>query len=149
MVEGLAMFAALAAMGVYFIKSTDLPKDMKERSAQLGASTPHVASAAPKRYSFPKETAENKSSELQAIQAKQDLLLKQNEDEAQAKLAAAKKLERQLLVELHNKKIDELTLLITTLEQQIKDNNERNIIIQNQINAHLETLRLLKETKIA
>jgi hypothetical protein len=138
MFEGLAMIAALAVMGIYFIKSTDLPKDMKERSAQLRANSPAVT-AAPKRYSFPKEK-----------EVTQDVVVaKQNEEAARAKIEAAKKLERQLLIELHNKKIDELTMLITTLEQQIKDNNEQNIIIQNQINAHLETLRILKETKIA
>lgn len=143
MLEGLAMFAALAAMGIYFVKSTDLPKDMKERSAQLRASTPMMTSA-PKRYSFPTD-----ADKLQAIQEKQDLLMKQNTEEEQTKLAEAKKREKQIMIALHHKKIDELTLLITTLEQEIKDNHERNIIIQTQINAHLETLRLLKEKHIA
>lgn len=134
MLEGIAMSVALLGMGIYFVKSTDLPKDMKERSAQFRASSPELSSTSTtKKYSFPKvvDASEKVKSDIDA------------------KLAEAKKRERQLLVELHNKKIDEITLLITTLEQQIKDNTALNIIIQKQINAHLETLRVLQETKIA
>jgi nitrous oxide reductase len=135
MLEGIAMCIALAGMGIYFVKSTDLPKDMNQRSEQMRASSP-IATNTTKKYSFPVDLEKR-----QAIQEKQENLMRENLLEEQAK--------KQAKIALHNKKIDEITLLITTLEQEIKDNVERNAIIQKQINLHLDTLKTLKETQIA
>jgi hypothetical protein len=136
MLEGIAMCIALAGMGIYFVKSTDLPKDMRDRSAQLRASAPMASITPNKKYSFPVD-----KEKLQSLQEKQEQLMREAQLEDEAKLLAK--------IALHNKKIDQITLLITTLEQELKDNQERNAIIQKQINLHLETLTVLKQTKIA
>lgn len=115
MIEGL-MALSLVLMGIYFVKSTDLPKEMKDRSAQINRET--VAPTNTKRkMAFPTQTT----------------------------VASVKKNTSQSLIDLHNKAIDELTLKITTLEQELKKNNARNAEIQREIDAHLESLRLLNE----
>ena len=124
----IAMVTTLALMGIYFFKSTDLPKDMKERSAQNRVKSQH---------------SENTSSKKFAIQ---NVIIKETESQ---KLFDIKKQEREAMIALHINKIDELTFLITTLEQQIKENNSRNAEIQAQINLHMESLEILKKSKIA
>ncbi len=115
MIEGL-MALSLVLMGIYFVKSTDLPKEMKERSAQISRETV-APTTAKKKMAFPTQTT----------------------------VTTVKKNSSQSLIELHNKAIDELTLKITTLEQELKVNNARNAEIQREIDAHLESLRLLNE----
>lgn len=149
MLEGIAMLTVLAGMGFYFVKSTDIPKDLKDRSAQNRASfgDSSISIAPVKRYAFDKKiVAETKSeSRVQSISIAE---LKEKSDAA--KLAEIEKhIKRQSLIALQNQKIDELTLLITSLEQEIKENNSRNAEIQAQINVHLETLRLLKDSVLA
>ncbi|MBY0415544.1 MAG: hypothetical protein K2Q18_15330 [Bdellovibrionales bacterium] len=144
MLEGIAMCVTLVAMGIYFIKSTDIPKDMRDRSAQMKSQTPEVASSTAKKYSFPVD-----KNKMEEIQVKKDKLAMENQLERESKILEMKKRERQALQALHNKKIDEITLLITALEQELKENNERNDQIQAEINRHLDTLRILKETVIA
>ena len=150
----IAMVTALAGMGFYFFKSTDLPKDLKERSAQNRASQNYVSSA-PKKFAMPKVNLEMPvtNKEIAGLPTMVNLATVTKIDikeslEAQ-KLFEMKKQEKEIMIALHNQKIDELTLLITTLEQQIKENNSRNAEIQAQINLHLESLKTLKETKIA
>jgi hypothetical protein len=149
MLEGIAMLTVLAGMGVYFIKSTDIPKDLKDRSAQsrahFGDST--ITSAPTKRYAFDKKIVAETKTEVR-VQSISVAELKEKSDAA--KLAEIEKhIKRQSLIALQNQKIDELTFLITSLEQEIKENNLRNAEIQSQINVHLETLRLLKESVLA
>lgn len=147
MLEGIAMLTVLAGMGVYFIKSTDIPKDLKDRSAQSRANYGDTIATAPKKYAFDKKiVAETKTeTKIQSISIAE---LKEKSDAA--KLAEIEKhIKRQSLIALQNQKIDELTMLITSLEQEIKENNSRNAEIQAQINIHLETLRLLKESVLA
>jgi len=147
MLEGIAMLTVLAGMGVYFIKSTDIPKDMKDRSAQSRANFGDRIATAPKRYAFDNKIVADKKPEIK-IQSASVAELKEKSDAA--KLAEIEKhIKRQSLIALQNQKIDELTLLITSLEQDIKENNSRNAEIQAQINIHLETLRLLKESVLA
>lgn len=143
MLEGLAMCITLVAMGIYFIKSTDIPQDMRDRSAQLRSQSPEVLTA-PKKYSFPIE-----KDRLQVLQEKQEKLLRVTQQESDEKLLEIKSRDRQVKIALLNKKIDETTLLITALEQELKENNEKNSSIQAQINRHLEILRTLKDTVIA
>lgn len=146
MLEGIAMLTVLAGMGFYFVKSTDIPKDMRDKSAQMRATYGDTSIAvAPKRYAFDKKMASSTENKIQSLSVAQ---IKEQSDAA--KLAEIEKhIKRQSLIALQNQKIDELTVLITSLEQEIKENNSRNAEIQAQINIHLETLRLLKESVIA
>lgn len=147
MLEGIAMLTVLAGMGFYFIKSTDIPKDMKDRSAQSRSNYGDSVATAPKRYAFDKKIVTETKSETR-VQSISVAELKEKSDAA--KLAEIEKhIKRQSLLALQNQKIDELTLLITSLEQEIKENNSRNAEIQAQINVHLETLRLLQDSLLA
>lgn len=150
MIEGIAMLTVLAGMGVYFVKSTDIPKDMKEKSAKMRATYGDTALvAAPKKYAFDKKiTSTTEVKTEKKIQTLSTMELKEQSD-AEKLAQIEKHIKRQSLIALQNKKIDELTVLITSLEQEIKENNSRNAEIQAQINIHLETLRVLKETVIA
>lgn len=137
MLEGIAMLTVLAGMGFYFVKSTDIPKDMKEKSAKMRATYGETSLVAPKKYAFDKK-----------INSTTGTPNKVQSDAA--KLAEIEKhIKRQSLIALQNQKINELTFLITSLEQEIKENNSRNAEIQAQIDIHLENLRLLKESVIA
>lgn len=139
----IAMVTILAGMGFYFFKSTDLPKELKERSAQNRANNEYVTSA-PKKFAMPKVVLEEKKMPVEIAN------LPSIKDNLEAeRLMEIKKQEREIKIALHNKKIDELTLLITTLESQIRANNSRNAEIQAQINLHLESLKLLQNNKIA
>ncbi len=108
MIEAL-MGISIILMGVYFVKSTDLPKELKDRSAQHRNET--ISSA--------------KKKMVYVTEPKISTVNNQN------------------LRDLHNKAIDELTLKITTLEQELKVNNAKNAEIQKMIDIHLESLRLL------
>jgi len=127
----LGMIVCLALMGVYFFKSTDLPKELKERSAQ--SQTQVVAPQALKpKMTFPKiEINEAKKT------AEVDTAL-------EAKLLAMKQQKKLKDIALLQTEIDRLTLEITSLEQQIKDNNAKNAEIQNLIDARLITLMELQ-----
>lgn len=118
MLEGI-MAISLVVMGIYFFKSTDLPKEMKDRSAQMEKETITVSK---------KKMAYTSLKNNTSVEVKVD-----------------SKKSTQSLIDLHNKAIDELTLKITTLEQELKANNERNSEIQKEIDTHLESLRLLNE----
>ena len=146
MFEGITMLTVLAGLGIYFVKSTDIPKDMKEKSAQMRATYGNTSlTAAPKKYAFDKKIVVNSESLPPAFSVEE---LK-NKTEASKRAEIEKYVKRQSLVALQNQKIDELTLLITSLEQDIKENNSKNADIQIQIDAHLEALRKLQENVIA
>ncbi len=142
MVEGIAMLTVLAGMGFYFVKSTDLPKDMKARSEQLKQDTLRNPVVNQKKYSFP--TANATSVIAQATKLEDNTALKKAEEAT--KLLAQKRLEKIALID---KEIDTLTLTITALEQELKINNARNAEIQLEIDRHLETLARLEASKIS
>lgn len=119
----LAMAVCLTVMGIYFIKSTDLPKELKDRSTQMKAETGHVTSVQPKKMIFPKVHISNEKSDAKLVEMKIQ------------KKAAELKIQNE---------IDKLTLTITTLEQEIRANNERNQEIQTMIDAHLVSLEQLQ-----
>lgn len=123
------MGLTLAVMGVYFFKSTDLPKDLKERSAMMQAEAGQNSTSKSLRMTLPKEVL------------KTPVLNK----ELDAKLAEMKIQKNVRELQLLNLQIDELTIEITTLEQEIKLNNKRNNEIQSIIDAHLINLQLLQE----
>lgn len=123
------MGLTLAVMGVYFFKSTDLPKDLKERSAMLQAEAGQSSTSKTLRMTLPKEV-------LKTPVLSKDL---------DAKLAEMKIQKNQRELQLLNLEIDKLTIEITTLEQEIKLNNKRNNEIQAVIDSHLISLQLLQE----
>ena len=146
MLEGIAMLTVLAGLGLYFVKSTDIPKDMKEKSAQMRATYGDTSfAAAPKKYAFDKKIVSTTENNAQSISSEE---LKKQSD-ASKLVEIENYIKRQSLIALQNQKIDELTLLITSLEQEIKVNNSRNSDIQAQIDMHFEALRILKENVIA
>ncbi|MDD4972724.1 MAG: hypothetical protein PHY93_00155 [Bacteriovorax sp.] len=124
------MCICLTIMGIYFFKSTDLPKELKERSAQMRAESGPAVSAVPRKMNLPKVKEMTKSVELQINQAK---------------LVEMNLLKKEAELKLHNAAIDKLTLTITTLEQEIRVNNEKNGEIQKMIDTHLVSLQLLQE----
>ncbi|MGZ3790490.1 MAG: hypothetical protein ACXVLQ_18325 [Bacteriovorax sp.] len=124
-----AMIICLAIMGVYFVKSTDIPKELKDRSAQSRAESDHRVSARPIKMTFPKETVKTPKIE----------------NHQESKLAEMKLQKKLKEIQLLNEEIDRLTMAITTLEQEIKSNNERNVEIQATIDSHLANLQLLQE----
>ena len=113
------MGVTLAIMGIYFFKSTDLPKELTERSAQLRSQESYA----------PTETKSNKS--FANINVSPKITAKVTIDTAAEKA-------------LINKKINELTLTITTLEQELNVNKARNAEILRQIDMHLTTLNELQ-----
>lgn len=123
------MGLTLAIMGVYFFKSTDLPKDLKERSAMMQAEAVQSSTSKTLRMTLPKEV-------LKTPVLNKDL---------DAKLAEMKIQKNVRELQLLNVEIDKLTIEITTLEQEIKLNNKRNNEIQTIIDSHLISLQLLQE----
>lgn len=123
------MGLTLAVMGVYFFKSTDLPKDLKERSAMMQAEAGQSSTSKTLRMTLPKEV-------LKTPVLNKDL---------DAKLAEMKMQKNARELQLLNLEIDALTIEITTLEQEIKLNNKRNNEIQSIIDSHLISLQLLQE----
>lgn len=125
-----AMIVCLAIMGVYFVKSADLPKELKERSAQYHTDSNRVDVKKPLKITIPNKIEKAAT----AIDNNQ-----------QAKLAEMKLHKKTIEIQILNKEIDRLTMLITTLEQEIKANNERNAEIQTIIDGHLANLQSLQE----
>lgn len=125
----IVMVITLALMGVYFFKSTELPKDLRERSAQLEASSSKTNETVKLRMTLPK-------SSVDSIINTKDLELKLVEMKLQKNLVETK---------LINAEIDRLTLIITTLEQELKINNAKNNEIQGTIDAHLVRLAELQK----
>jgi hypothetical protein len=136
MIEAIGMITVLAGMGIYFVKSTDLPKDLKDRAERNNSATTQVSNIqTKKKYAF--QQNENVVSNENKI-TKSDYM---NELEL--------KLKKQKIIEAKNKKIDELTILITALEQELKDNQARNVEIQKQIDVAMAELISIKNSFIA
>jgi len=127
----LGMIVCLTAMGVYFFKSTDLPKELKERSAQTQTQLGTTQTLKPK-MTFPK------------IEINETKKMVEVDSALEAKLLAMKQQKKLKDIALLQTEIDRLTLEITSLEQQIKDNNAKNAEIQNTIDVHLVTLMELQ-----
>lgn len=127
MLEGMLMIAVLTGMGVYFIKSADLPKELKERQATLDRET---------------KTNTGRSTKM-----------KFNFEKAEVKKVATvkleQKIEKKIDLEAINREIDELTFKVTSLEQEIRDNNLRNELIKKEIDRLLARLEELTKLKMA
>jgi hypothetical protein len=117
------MIVSLIAMGVYFFKSTDLPQDLKERSTQHKTINKAAPSFRNIKISIPKEELKDTQFELSEL-----------------------KLQKQIKeLKVLNLEIDNLTLEITGLEQQIIINNSKNAEIQSIIDLKLISLQSLHE----
>lgn len=127
MLEGMLMLAVLTGMGVYFIKSADLPKELKERQAILDRDA---------------KINTNRTSKM-----------KFNFDKKEVKKVATttleKKIEKKIDLDAINREIDELTFKVTSLEQEIRDNNLRNELIKKEIDRMLVRLEELTKLKMA
>lgn len=130
------MIITLAIMGLYFFKSTDLSKDMKNRSAQLKAESIHSPAVRIKKMAF-----EN-NSEAKDINS----IIDKKVAEKLVQLDLHKK---ELEIITRAKEIDELTLKITTLEQELKNNSARNAEIVAEIETHMKALARLTANSIA
>ena len=130
----IAMALCLTVMGIYFFKSTDLPKDLKERSAQHSEESSLRPPAIPKKMNFPKVNIASTTLKLNQTQL--------------VNISEQKKI---MELEILNQEIDKLTMTITTLEQNIKKNNVRNNEIQSIIDLNLVQLQalLLKTSTLA
>lgn len=116
MLEGILVFIALLGMGVYFVKSADLPKELKERQAILEQEARRNPQQNIKKFNFERTSKQQNVVSL---------------DKA--------KIENE---------INNLTFKITELEQQIRDNNQKNALIQAEINKHLLRLEELNKLRI-
>jgi hypothetical protein len=145
MIEGIAMLTVLTGMGIYFVKSTDIPKDLIERSQRSQSETKENTFSTQKKYSFP--TAKTASNETN-IQKVEVVDLQTREKEIAAK-EYQRKIAKQKIIQMKTLKIDELTLLITSLEQELRENNERNVEIQNEIDKAINELTKLQQEIMA
>lgn len=123
MIEAIAMVSVLAGMGIYVVKSADLPKELKDRVAARG-SIEQTINYKPK-FNFDKKI---NNDEVKVV-VKEVV-------KAELKVPAKPKID---LVAVE-KEINDITLKVTTLEQEIKDNNQRNSEIQSLIDSHLDRL---------
>ena len=107
--QELVMGMVLIGMIIYFIKSSDLSKEQKERSKMLETQNlMRAKDIAQKKLNFAKLGAQKK------------------------KITINKKIEKN--------EIDQLSLKITSLEQELQDNMKKNSRIKNLIDAHLEQI---------
>lgn len=143
MIETL-MGVSLVLMGFYFFKSTDLPKDMKDRSAQLRAEQVSNPISKTKRMAFD-------SIATSKIETKTEIknAIKVLDDNQAARLAQLDAHKKQLEMKQRAQAIDELTLKITALEQELKINNTRNAEILAEIDSHMNTLARLTSVSLS
>lgn len=131
MVIELGMVSVLTGMGVYFVKSTDLPKDLKNRSEQMKIQGLSQATQMKPKFNF--EKLQNKTNQTEEVIVNTEL-------------EKQKKLELRLEQE---KEMNLLTLKITTLEQEIRDNNQRNAEILLEIDNYLSQLEKLNNQRVS
>lgn len=127
MLEGILMITVLTGMGVYFIKSADLPKELKERQAILDR--------------------ESKTTGIR--QSKMKFNLEKKEVKTVANVKLEQKIEKKIDLDAINREIDEVTFKVTSLEQEIRDNNLRNELIKKEIDRLLVRLEELTKLKMA
>jgi hypothetical protein len=114
MIEEFAMVSALAGMGIYFIKSSDLPKELKERNDLL---------------------QEEKKKNPEAFGSRK---LDYNKI-AQRKNTREKK-SRISIGNYTTKEVNKLTDEVSSLEQQLELNNKKNQDIKKLIETNLHKI---------
>lgn len=157
-----AMAVVLTGMGIYFVKSTDLPKDLKDIAARNKGSSMNMPTKRKMAFEnkqnnennnmmpkvnkpiMPMEKKTNLPEATRSMASNLDVKLQSSQEKLRE--LEAKKAHRIALIQ---KKIDELTVIITTLEQELKNNQERNSEIQKEINKLIDSLIALEQSKIA
>jgi hypothetical protein len=139
------MCVTLAAMGFYFFKSTDLPKDMKNRSALLHAESIQNPIVRQKKMAFDSVATKVKSDAKSEMRTTIKIL----DDNQAAKLAQLDAHKRELEMRQRALVIDDLTLKITALEQELKLNSARNAEILAEIDTHMNTLTRLTSVSLS
>ncbi len=139
------MGISLVAMGFYFFKSTDLPKDMQDRSAQLRAESAHNPIVRTKKMAFDSKATVTK--EVVKAEIKNSINILDNNQIA--KLAQLEAHKKELEMRQRAQVIDELTLKITALEQELKINSARNTEILAEIDIHMATLSRLTQVSLS
>ncbi len=173
METNIAMCTVLVGMAVYFVKSADLPQELKDRAkanAHLGMTTFR------RNFEFSNKVQTNKVAEANKINLN---INKNNERSAidqealilatkmleekmnNARMMEASKIEAQMIqkkmtqvsrkidFEKLNKRIDQITYAITTLEMELKRNSSKNNEIQTQIDRYLLELERLNSKRLA
>ena len=138
------MGVSLVLMGFYFFKSTDLPQDLKDRSAQSRAELASNPIIKTKRMAFDTQVTTKVAVKSEIKNSIQVL----DENQA-AKLAQLEAHTKQLEIKQRAQAIDELTLKITELEQELKINNARNAEILAEIETHMNTLAKLTSISLS
>jgi uncharacterized protein YhaN len=142
----LGLLAALiGSLGVYIMKSSDLPQDQKNRSAQFQTEYEMLKGQKKSLKISMTKIAPSSSKKSQANKVAATAKISNSAEKIEvAKIDLAKaKIERnQLIMQQLSTKVDQLTLEITALEQQIKANNQKNAEIQTLINNRLAELDL-------
>lgn len=161
----IAMGLILSAMGVYFVKSADLPKDLKMRAQSHG----NGVMLQRRPFAHSKNNMVNNNNEQVKLDMKkqaqkleaQRLTKELGKQMEQAKLMASRKIEtenlkaqanqvsRKIDINKLNRRIDQLTMAIMTLEMELKDNNSKNNAILDQINTYMNELEILNSKKMA
>lgn len=168
METNIAMCTILAGMAVYFVKSADLPRELKER-AKMNARLGQVHFK--REFSFNKnieEKTEIKTNKVNVVVKKtmeeealilatkmleekmnNARIMESKRKEANAIGASIQVTTKRIDFEKLNKRIDQITFAITTLEQELKTNNSKNNEIKNQIDKYLTELERLNSKKLA
>lgn len=126
----------LGSMGFYMVKSSDLSKELKEKRQMHLSEYAELQNKNSKSFQVSLNkipTAKKKSVEKNIAQVKQVETVQ-----------PVTKIDNSAKKNLLNQKIDKLTVEITTLEQEIKANNQRNLEIQNAIALRLNELEKLQ-----
>lgn len=123
----IAMCVSLFLMGFYFIKSTDLPKDLKDRSAQLRSESNYTETTSAQKVTFPK------------------VVLKESRTE-EAKIENAKLVEAKIRAQAiaRQEAIAKLIGAIDLLEKELAVTVERTAEIQKMIDSNKLSLRKLQ-----
>ena len=144
------MCVCLTIMGIYFFKSTDLPKDLKERSAQARAKFGNVEVLQTSgKINFPKDLMlKNSSKELsRAEKDKSEITHNENHEDFLAKqIILEKKLQ---VLQKHNGDIKNLKLTILRLEHELTLSSEKVNKMKEIIGAHKINLQKLQEEMIS
>jgi hypothetical protein len=122
MIEEFAMVSALAGMGIYFIKSADLPKELKERNDLL---------------------QEEKKKNPEAFGSKK---LDFNKISQRSNLRE-KKQSRVSIGNYTAKEVNKLTDEVSTLEQQLEINNKKNQELKKLIESNLHKISSIQNNQ--
>lgn len=126
------MVITLAIMGIYFFKSTDIPKELRERSAQKQSEINSMSnnfSSAPLKFTAPKSEVK-----MTSIDGSRD-----------AKLAEMKSKRKLKEIQEIKEEIDLLTSTLVDLDVELATNAHKRLEIQSLIDDHFLSLQALQD----